>query len=63
FKERGWIKDKQLMSMARNGRFNPLLMSAKVIREENNQFLMTRTFIVDEKDGDRLTSAVNISIP
>ncbi|MFM7576383.1 MAG: PAS domain-containing protein, partial [Microcystaceae cyanobacterium] len=47
FKKRGEIKHQQLLMQHKNGQQVPVMMNAKVIKDEKNKFLMTRTFIME----------------
>ncbi len=47
FKERGWIKDLEFDMLCRDGRVLPVLLNSAAIYNENNQYVMSRSTLVD----------------
>ncbi len=47
FKQRGWIKDAEFDIVCKDGSYKTVLLNAVVVRDENNDYLMSRTTLHD----------------
>jgi PAS domain S-box-containing protein len=53
FKERGFVKDLEFEVIRKDGRILPISLSATAIRDDEGNFLMTRSIVIDISERNR----------